>query len=133
VTDANKRVHVAAELERSAQSLQAARVLIDAGLLSDAESRVYYAAYHAVLALLVTQDLQPRSHAGVSQLLGLHFVKTGRLEADDARLFARLQKYRVEADYSTEFILTAAALEEDLAACSAFVGRVRAVIAAALP
>ena len=51
----------------------------------------------------------------------------------NARLFARLQKYRVEADYSTEFVLTREALEEDFAACSMFIERVRGVIASLLP
>jgi uncharacterized protein (UPF0332 family) len=133
VTDDNKRANSAAELARGAESLRAARVLIDAGLLHDAESRGYYAAYHAAVALLLVQDLEPRSHSGVANLIGLHFVKTGRLDAGDARLFARLQKYRVEADYSTGFVLTKPALEEDLAACAAFVDRVRGVIAALLP
>ena len=133
MTDENKRASIAGELARSDQSLEAARVLNDAGLLHDAESRLYYAAYHAALALLLTESLEPRSHSGVLQLLGLHFVKTGRLDPEDARLFARLQKYRVEADYSTAFVLTKAALEEDLAACRGFVQRVRAVITSLLP
>src|SRR5437667_434840 len=53
-------------------SVRAARVLIDAGLLHDAESRVYYAAYHAAVALLLIQDLEPRSHSGVANFIGLH-------------------------------------------------------------
>lgn len=133
MTDDNKRANSAAELARGDESLRAARVLIDAGLLHDAESRLYYAAYHATVALLLTQGLEARSHSGVANLLGLHFVKTGRLDAEDARLFARLQKYRVEADYSTGFVLTKQALEEDLAACRAFVERVRSLIVSLLP
>jgi uncharacterized protein (UPF0332 family) len=133
VTDENKRVNIAGELTRCDQSLEAARILIEAGLLSDAESRLYYAAYHAAVALLLTQGLEARSHAGVAQMLGLHFVKTDRLDPGDARLFARLQKYRVEADYSTAFVLTKDALEEDLMACRGFVDRVRALIRSLLP
>jgi uncharacterized protein (UPF0332 family) len=93
---------------------------------------VYYAAYHAAVALLLAEGLDARSHAGVGQLLGLHFVKTGRLDPDDGRLFARLQKYRIEADYSTAFVVTREALEQDLAACDGFLARVRALIAAIL-
>lgn len=133
MTDENKRANIAAELARCDQSLQAARVLLEAGLLHDAESRLFYAAYHAAVALLLTESLEARSHAGVAQLLGLHFVKTGKLDPDDARLFARLQKYRVEADYSTAFVLTSTAIEEDLEASTAFVGRVRALIASMRP
>lgn len=132
MTDENRRANIAAELARCDESLRAARVLMDAALLHDAESRLYYAAYHAAVALLLTEGLEARSHSGVANLLGLHFVKTGRLDAGDARLFARLQKYRVEADYSTEFVLTTPALEEDLTACQAFVLRVRGVIASGL-
>jgi uncharacterized protein (UPF0332 family) len=128
VTDENKKAHIAAELARCDESLRAAAVLLDAGLLHDAESRLYYAAYHAAVALLLTQGLEPRSHAGVSSLLGQHFVKPGRLAVDDGRLFARLQKYRIEADYTADFVLTRDALGEDLAACQGFVARVRSAI-----
>jgi uncharacterized protein (UPF0332 family) len=133
VTGENVRVNVAAELSRGDEALRAADVLVREGLLHDAESRIYYAAYHAAVALLLTLGLEPRSHTGVASLLGLHFVKTGRLDSGDARLFARLQKYRTEADYARDFVLTREALEEDLAGCRAFVERVRAEIASVLP
>ena len=133
MTDDNKRANIAAELGRCDESLRAGTVLLDAGLLHDAESRLYYTAYHAAVALLLTQGLEPRSHTGVANLLGLHFVKTGRLDPGDARLFARLQKYRIEADYSAEFVATRDAIEEDVAACRAFIERARAAIAVLLP
>jgi uncharacterized protein (UPF0332 family) len=133
VTGENRRANSRAELARGDESLRAARVLIEAELFPDAESRLYYAAYHAAVALLLVEGLEARSQAGVGQLLGLHFVKTGRLDPDDARLFARLQKYRIEADYSTGFVVTRDALAEDLAAFSAFVERVRTLVVALLP
>jgi len=40
VTDANKRANVASELGRADESMRAARVLVDAALLHDAESRL---------------------------------------------------------------------------------------------
>jgi uncharacterized protein (UPF0332 family) len=133
VTDQNKRANIASELDRADESLRASRVLVDAGFLHDAESRLYYALYHTAVALLLTEGIEPRSHAGTASLLGLHFVKTGRMRAEDARLFARIQKYRLEADYGRDFVLTEAALREDLASCEGFVDRARRVIAEALP
>jgi uncharacterized protein (UPF0332 family) len=133
VTNENRRANSTAELARSDESLRAATLLAEAGLLADAESRVYYAAFHAAVALLLAEGLEARSHTGVSQLLGLHFVKTGRLDSGDGRLFARLQKYRIEADYSTAFVVTRDALEEDLAACQNFLTRVRSLISDILP
>lgn len=132
MTEDNKRANIAAELARSDESLRAAVLLLEANLLRDAESRLYYAAYHAVVALLFTEGLEPRSHTGVSALLGLHFVKPGRLDPADGRLFARLQKYRIEADYAREFVLTRAALDEDLEACRAFLARIGHLVASAV-
>lgn len=129
MTPENRRINAASELARAGESLRAAEVLIDASLLHDAESRLYYALYHAALAVLLTEGVEPRSHAGTANLLGLHFVKTGRLAPGDGRLFARIQKYRLEADYGRDFVLTVDALREDLAACAAFVERARAIVA----
>jgi len=133
VTDANKNANVEIEMERSGECLRAARILLDAGLLHDAESRLYYAIYHAAVALLLTEGVEPRSHAGVTSLLGLHFVRPGRLASEDARLFARIQKYRVEADYARGFVLTETGVREDLAACDGFLERVHAEIGRSLP
>ena len=132
MTDANKRANVVSELGRAGDSMRAACVLVEASLLHDAESRLYYAIYHAAVALLLTEGLEPRSHAGTSSLLGLHFVKTGRMGPEDARLFARIQKYRLEADYGRDFVLTEAALREDLVSCQGFLDRVREITAAFL-
>jgi uncharacterized protein (UPF0332 family) len=125
VTEVNKRTNIVSELGRADESMRAARVLVEASLLHDAESRLYYAIYHAAVALLLTEGIEPRSHAGTTSLLGLHFVKTGRLGPDAARLFARIQKYRLEADYGRDFVLTEAALREDLVSCQGFLDRVR--------
>jgi uncharacterized protein (UPF0332 family) len=89
-------------------------------------------ANHAAVAVLPTEAIEPRSHAGTASLLGLHFVKTGRMGADDARLFARIQKYRIESDYGLDFPLTPGALREDLEACEGFLDRARAIVARAL-
>jgi uncharacterized protein (UPF0332 family) len=132
MTDVNKRANVVSELDRAGESMRAARVLVDASLLHDAESRLYYAIYHAAIALLLTEGIEPRSHAGTANLLGLHFVKTGRMTPEDARLFTRIQKYRLEADYGRDFVLTDAALREDLASCQGFLDRVRELAVAFL-
>ena len=123
-----RAVRYVATADPADESMRAARVLVDAALLHDAESRLYYAIYHAAVALLLTEGLEPRSHAGTASMLGLHFVKTGRMDPEDARLFARIQKYRLEADYGRDFVLTEAALWEDLASCQTFLDRARGTI-----
>ena len=94
-------------------------------------TRTYFAVFHGARALLYAAGLEPRTHAGVQHLFNLHFVRSGRFDAAVARLLARLQKYREEADYSRAFIVDAGGAREELEAARSFVESVRARIATA--
>lgn len=54
----NRRRNISVELERGQQALQAARLLLEAGIYPDASSRAYYAALHAARALLLGSTLR---------------------------------------------------------------------------
>lgn len=68
--------------------------------------RAYYAAFHAGKALLLTEGLEIRSHQALGRLFSLHFVKTGKFSVRHSRILSKAQKYREEADYSSEFVFT---------------------------
>jgi len=74
-------------------------VLIENGLWNSAVNRMYYACFHIVSALLILQGIEVKSHMGVRQAFGLHFVKTGRLSAECGRIFSRLYDKRQSSDY----------------------------------
>ena len=57
--------------------------------------------------MLLTEGLEPKSHAGALRLLSLHFVKEGIFEAQVAHTFSKLMKYREEADYNPSYVFTA--------------------------
>jgi uncharacterized protein (UPF0332 family) len=115
VTDENRRENLIVELEKGAASLQAAELCLGAGLWDDAVSRAYYAAYHHVQAVLFSEGLEARTHAGTHDLFYLHFVRTGLVPARLAKLFAALQRYREQADYSRAFHFTAEGAREEAA------------------
>jgi uncharacterized protein (UPF0332 family) len=119
------------ELEHAGEELRAAEQLLQAKLVRVAATRVYYAVFHAARALVFSEGLEPRSHAGVHHLLNAHLVKSGRLEPSQARLFAKLQKYREEADYAEVYSEDEAGTRQDLADASAFVARATKMIASA--
>lgn len=52
MSPANQRSNIAEELAHAAEALRAAQALISLSLFRDAANRLYYAAYHATLALL---------------------------------------------------------------------------------
>jgi uncharacterized protein (UPF0332 family) len=116
------------ELQRAGEELRAAEQLLQAKLVRVAATRVYYAVFHAARALVFAEGLEPRTHAGVHHLLNAHIVRTGRLEASQARLFARLQKYREEADYAEAYVEDEEGTRQDLVDARAFVDRASAMI-----
>jgi uncharacterized protein (UPF0332 family) len=111
---------VLAEMTRGAEALRSARELLRLGLLNDAVSRAYYAALHVARALLLTEGVDPKTHGGVSSMLGLHFVVPGRLAAAHAKGLARLEQFRAEADYNRFFLFNAEGAAEEVAVAETF-------------
>lgn len=74
-------------------------VLIENELWNSAVNRMYYACFHIVSALLVLHGIEVKSHMGVRQAFGLHFVKSGLLSPECGRVFSRLYDKRQSSDY----------------------------------
>lgn len=91
-----------AELNRGDESLRSAIVLMRESLCLDAMSRCYYAVLHYTRAMLLLQNISPKSHHGAFLLFSQQFVKTGDVSQEYGKILARQQKLREEADYSTD-------------------------------
>jgi hypothetical protein len=128
MNEGNRRSNARAESVLGDDALQAARHLLALGLHNDAVSRAYYAAFHFVRALLLTEGGEPRTHRGVVALLERDFVATGRIEPDVAARLARLQTFRGLADYDARERVSARRAREEVAAAEAVVDAVRKVL-----
>ena len=62
MTADNKHTHIAEELAQADEALRAAEALVALELFRDAANRLYYAVFHATLALLLTQELVATIH-----------------------------------------------------------------------
>jgi uncharacterized protein (UPF0332 family) len=69
------------------------------------------------------------THTGVERLIHRHWVKTGEMDPEVARGFSKLQKMRVDADYSVDFVFTLAGAREELAVAREFIAAARALLA----
>ena len=65
----------------------------------NAANRLYYACYYAVSALLIQKGIVSKTHQGVSNQFGLHFVKTKIFSLKEGRLFKGLFELRQDGDY----------------------------------
>lgn len=86
-------------IERSNETMLETKLMIDQGYLNGAINRMYYACFYIVSALLVKNKITAQTHAGVKQMLGLHFVLTGKLSPKIGSIYASLFEKRHSSDY----------------------------------
>jgi len=89
-------------LEKSSERLAVAQSLYNNAYYEDAVSRAYYAMFFAARALLLTQNISPKTHRGVITAVSERFVKTGLLSHNIWEFLAAGETIREEADYSSE-------------------------------
>lgn len=128
MTNENRRANIAIEIARGDESMRSAELLLAANMLADAVSRAYYGAFHYARALLLMFGEEPVTHVGVERLLHRDIVRPGILDADIARQFGRLQKMRLDADYTSEFVFTAQGANEDVEAARQFIETSRRIL-----
>lgn len=128
MTEDARRANVLSEVARGDDTLESAELLLAAAKAADAVSRAYYAAFHYARALLLALGEDPITHAGVEKLLHRHWVKSGALDAEVARRFSKLQKMRIDADYSADFVFTVEGAAEEVAVAREFVGAAQALL-----
>jgi uncharacterized protein (UPF0332 family) len=114
--------------DKSAERLRAAHMLFEQGYYEEAISVAYYATLWAARALLLTEGAEPRTHEGVRTMLGLYFIRTGKLPNEVGRLFTRRLDDRMSADYSADAFLTSEDAEDALHQAESFIEAVRPLV-----
>ena len=94
---------VALEMKKAREAYEDIGVLIAANRLNGAASRMYYAVFHAVCALLINDGHQVNTHKGSHALFSLHYIKTGVMPREFGQLYNQLQTMREESDYNCAY------------------------------
>jgi uncharacterized protein (UPF0332 family) len=97
MTDIQKFIALATE------ELETAKILVDMERYRLCLSRSYYAMYYMSQALLLSEGFEASTHKGLIKLLGLHFVKTGKISNDLAKSLASAYDDRQMSDYNVRF------------------------------
>lgn len=86
-------------VERAKGSIEEARLLLENEKYNAAVNRLYYACYYSLIALLFQNNIETKTHAGARQMLGLHFVKTSRIDSELAKFYSQIFDARQTGDY----------------------------------
>jgi len=90
---------IQAMVDKAYERLESAQKLLEINNYSDSISRSYYAVLDITRALLLTDGVIPRSHAGTITKFHLLYVKTGKVKIDYGKILTDIEKSRSEADY----------------------------------
>lgn len=95
-------------IEKAKRSLQSARLLLANGSPDFAASRAYYTMFYLASALLIGKGLKFSKHGSLIAAFGMHFAKTGEVDAKFHRYLIDAQDDRLIGDYTAKSILTEA-------------------------
>lgn len=105
LTEEERQAILTYRLEKAENALKQVEANIANEFWDLIANRLYYAAYYAVTALLISENHETHTHNGVITMFGLHFVKTDKFTKEDHRLYQRLFTQRQTGDYSDNFFL----------------------------
>ena len=98
--DEDRRIIVTLELERVDKTLKEMDIQRRNGLWGMVANRLYYALFHAVSALLISDQHEVGTHRGTVNRFSLYYVKTGIFTNEEGRLYSQLQSLREDGDYN---------------------------------
>jgi uncharacterized protein (UPF0332 family) len=96
--------------KRAKETMLEVKSNMELGYWRLAANRLYYACYYAVVALLVKNEINVHTHAGVINQFGLHFVTKGIISNEKGKIYKQLFNLRQNGDYDDWFHID----EEDI-------------------
>jgi uncharacterized protein (UPF0332 family) len=116
-------------LERSRETIEEAKLLLDAGHVNACVSRLYYACFYAVSALLLIRNISTSKHSHVRALLHHDYVKSGQVSKEMGDHFDLLFDNRQKGDYEDLVVFDAKDVHAWLVRTKSFVHQIADLIA----
>ena len=86
-------------IEKAEMTFKDGEQLEHLGSYHSAINRFYYAAFHAVRALLATKEMDSAKHSGIISFYNKEFVKVGIVSKASSKALSDLFRLRSHADY----------------------------------
>lgn len=123
-----ERTLIAYRMERAYEAIDEVKILFDAGHANSYVSRLYYACFYAVSALLLTKNISTSKHGYLRSLLHREFVKTGLITSEMGKHFDLLFNNRQKGDYADLVVFKAEEVAGWLAPTRTFVSHIETLI-----
>lgn len=128
LTDEERKAIVVYRLEKADDAFIEAKDCASMGHWTLTASRLYYAAYYASSALLVSAGYAAKTHEGTIGMIGQYYVRTDILTKDDGALLARLQNMRHTGDYDDFMDWTQEDVEPFISKVESYLEKIKKII-----
>lgn len=103
LSDEERKIIIDLEIGKAHRLYQQALLMQASEQWDGMANRLYYALFHAVSALLIHDRHVVNTHKGSHAMLGLHYIKTGKLPKWYGELYQDMERMREESDYNCTY------------------------------
>ena len=128
LTNEERQTLVQHELHKAHEAYEDMVLLKASRRWSGAANRLYYAVFHTVNALFISDGIEAGRHKTSHSLFSLHYVKTGLLPVDYGRLYNNLQRLREKSDYNCFYDVSEQEIEEGIIIAADFIQAIEQLI-----
>lgn len=103
LNEENRKIGIQLELERVDKTLAQVEGLRAQQYWDTLANRLYYALFHAVSAMLISDCREVGSHKGAAIRFHQYYVKTGLFTLEEGSFYSQMETLREKADYNCYF------------------------------
>jgi len=116
-------------LEKADKTFMQVDVLRREGYWDTMANHLYYALFHAVSALLISDQREVGSHKGAAIRFHQYYVKSGVFTEEEGSFYSQMETLREKSDYNCFFNITETDIISKIAPASSFIEKVKQYIA----
>jgi uncharacterized protein (UPF0332 family) len=95
-----KKEYIIYRVNRSLETFDDAKILFRERRWNSCMNRLYYSTFYSVITLLLSVDIEAKTHNGVRRMFSKEFIKTGKIDKEYGKLYSNLFGSRNEGDYN---------------------------------
>lgn len=99
MTEEERRVIAGQEMVKVLKFLTDSEELAKLEMWNVVANRAYYALYHAVMAMMVSDGFSPKTHSGLITEFGREYVLTGKIDPKYSKVLSQMRSIRKNCDY----------------------------------
>ncbi|MDI9476605.1 MAG: HEPN domain-containing protein [Natronincolaceae bacterium] len=111
-------------LEKSKQDLETAKINFEHNMLTQSINRSYYAAFHALRALLAYDCFDSKKHSSILGYFNKNYIANEKIEQEYYRIIASAFDIRTKSDYQDFYIVSKDEAKKQLINAEGFINMI---------